>query len=104
GEHADRTLDATGQQHGVAVDHTDHRIVHRHLPGQGAEGVGQTVTFAGAAGADDDQLDVVPLTHFLLHDFLDEAFVRLLDDRDDHRAGHRQALHFLEYGAVHLVG
>ena len=38
-------------EHGVAVDHRDHRVVVGHVPGDGAEAVGQTVALAGAGDA-----------------------------------------------------
>src|SRR5690606_10259555 len=104
GEHADGALYATGQHHGVAIDHTDHRVLQRHLPGEGTEGMGQAITLTGAAGTHDDQLDVVPIAHFLAHDVLDEVLVAFLHDRGDDGAGHRHSLHFLKYRLIHLEG
>ncbi|MNM55294.1 hypothetical protein D3C81_664300 [compost metagenome] len=102
GKQFDRALDAAGQHHGVAVDHPDHRVFHRHLPGQRTEGMGQAIALAGAASADDHQLDVVAVLDLVAHDVLDEGLVAFLDDRGNHRARHLEPLHLLEHRLVDL--
>ncbi|MNZ30648.1 hypothetical protein D3C78_479260 [compost metagenome] len=66
--------------------------------------MGQAITLAGAAGADDHQLDVVAVLDLVAHDLLDELLVALLDDRGDHRARHLQPLYLLEHRLVDLEG
>ncbi|MNH12068.1 hypothetical protein D3C79_716010 [compost metagenome] len=104
GKQLDRALDAAGQHHGVAVDHTDHRIFQWHLPRQGAEGMGQAITLAGAAGTNDHQFDVVAVLDLVAHDLLDELLVAFFDDRGNHRARHLEPLHLLEHRLVDLEG
>src|SRR5690606_31743204 len=73
-------------EHGVTVDHRHHCIAVRHLPRDGAETVGQTITLAGARDAHDVQGDVRRRLG-LGPEVLDQQLVGELDDRAHHGAG-----------------
>ncbi|MNO88537.1 hypothetical protein D3C76_799900 [compost metagenome] len=47
-----------GFEHGVAVDHRDHGILVRQVPGNRAEAIGQAITLAGTGNAHEVQFDV----------------------------------------------
>ncbi|SVJ65978.1 Uncharacterised protein [Klebsiella pneumoniae] len=70
-------------EHGVAVDHRDHRVVVRQVPGNRAEAIGQAVALAGAGNPHEVEADPVRRVH-LLPQRTDQDLVGHLDDGADH--------------------
>ncbi|MDT4853316.1 hypothetical protein FQZ97_875780 [compost metagenome] len=92
-------LDHVRLEHAVAVDHRDHRVLVRQVPGDGPEAVGQAVALAGAGDAHEVQGD--PRRRLVLGpQALHQQLVGALDDRAHH--GGRQAAGdgFLDHRAV----